>query len=161
MKRMTIFFDAGIIDSQVAEYINQTPILKRLLKEVWEAKRGKLELEDPLGPSIVDRRKRDIRHIIELIGSNLTSDGFGLSLAYADGREVVCGKDVRLMFPMKADTFSMLFSQNIFGEYKINEWLDGAVAYIEKEKNGTPAESKRKRKVARHVQDTSAALDLL
>ena len=161
VKKMTIYFGTGTLDPRVMEYINQTPLLKRLLKEVWEAKRGKLELEEPLGSSIVDKRKRDIKNIIDLIGSNLTSDVFGISLAYDNGQEVVCGKDVRLMFPMKADTFSMLFSQNLFGEYKINDWLDGAVEYIKKQKDGTVAEPKRKRKAARHVQDTSALLDLL
>lgn len=110
VKKMTIYFGAGSLSPQVMELINQIPILKRLLKEVWEAKRGKLELDNPMGPRIVDQRKRDFKNIIELIGSNLTSDAFGISLAYENGQEVVCGKDVRLMFPMKADTFSMLFS---------------------------------------------------
>ena len=73
---MTIYFGTGTLDPRVMEYINQTPLLKRLLKEVWEAKRGKLELEEPLGSSIVDKRKRDIKNIIDLIGSNLTSDVF-------------------------------------------------------------------------------------
>lgn len=161
VKKLTIYFGAGTLDPRVIDYINQTPILKRLQKEMWEAKRGKLELDEPFGPRIVDKRKRDFKNIIELIGSNLTSDAFGLSIAYDDGQELVCGKDVRLMFPMKADTFSMLFSQNLFGEYKINDWLDGAVEYIEKQKDGTPPETNRKRKAAKHVQDTSAALDLL
>ena len=161
VKKMTIYFGTGTLDPRVTDYINQTPILKRLLKEVWEAKRGKLELDDPFGPRIVDGRKRDLKKIIELIGSNLTSDAFGLSLAYDDGQEVVCGKDVKLMFPMKSDTFSMLFSQNLFGEYKINDWLDGAVEYIKNQKDGTPSETKRKKKTAKHVQDKSAALDLL
>lgn len=161
VKKMTIYFGAGSLSPQVMELINQIPILKRLLKEVWDAKRGKLELDDPMGPRIVDQRKRDFKNIIELIGSNLTSDAFGISLAYENGQEVVCGKDVRLMFPMKADTFSMLFSQNLFGEYKINDWLDGAIEYIKNQKDGTPAETKRKRKAAKHVQETSATLDLL
>ena len=161
VKKMTIYFGAGTLDPRVTDYINQTPILKRLLKEMWEAKRGKLELEEPFGPRIVDKRKQDFKRIIELIGSNLTSDAFGLSLAYDDGQEVVCGKDVKLMFPMKSDTFSMLFSQNLFGEFKINDWLDGAVEYIKNQKDGTPFETKRKKKAAKHVQDKSAALDLL
>ncbi len=161
VRKMTIYFGTGTLDPRVTELIQQTPILKRLLKEVWEAKRGKLELEDPFGPSIFDGRKRDIKHIIELIASNLTSDAFGLSLSYDDGRELVCGKDVKLMYPMKGDTFSMLFSQNLFGEYCIYEWLDQAVAYINSQKNGTPVETRRKRTAARHLQETSASLDLL
>ena len=161
VKKLTIYFGSGTLDPRVREYIQQTPILTRLLKEMWEAKRGKLELDDPFGPRIVDKRKRDFRNIIEMIGSNLTSDAFGLSLAYDDGQEVVCGKDVRLMFPMKADTFSMLFSQNLFGEYKINDWLDRAMEYIKEQKDGSSFETTRKGKVARHVQDTSDSLDLL
>lgn len=129
---------------------------------MWEAKRGKLELDEPFGPRIVDKRKRDLKNIIELIGSNLTSDAFGLSIAYDDGQELICGRDVRLMFPMKADTFSMLFSQNLFGEYHINDWLDGAVEYIKNQKNdGTLTETKRKRNAPKQIQDTSSLFDLL
>lgn len=161
VKKMTIYFGAGTMDPQVQEYIQQTPILKRLLKEMWNAKSGKLELNDPLGSSIVDQRKRDLRNIINLIGSNLTSDAFGVSLAYDNGEEIVCGKEVKLMYTMKNDTFTMLFSENLFGEYKINEWLDKAVDYIKEQKDGTIVETKRNRKPAKHVQDTSATLDLL
>lgn len=161
VKKMTIYFGSGAMDPRVLEYIQQTPILKRLLKEMWDAKSGKLELNDPLGTSIVDRRKRDFRNIIELIGSNLTSDAFGVSLVYDNGQEIMCGKDVRLMYQMKSDTFSMLFSENLFGEYQINEWLDGAVNYIKEQKNGTTAETKRKRNTAKHVQSTSDTIDML
>lgn len=160
LKKITIYFVDGTIDPRVTEYINQSSLLKRLLKEMFEAKRGKLELDYPSGSRVVDKRKRDIKNIIELIGSNMTSDAFGLSLTYENGQELICGKDVKLTYPMKADMFSMLFSKNLFGEYEINEWLDGAVEYIKKEKDGTPVETKRKKKAARHVQDTSAALDL-
>jgi hypothetical protein len=160
VKKMTIYFGTGTLDPRVLEYINKTPILKHLLKEVWEAKRGKLELDNPLGPRIVDKRKRDIKNIIEMIGSNLTSEAFGLSLAYENGQEVVCGKDVRLMFPMNEDTFLMLFSQNLFGEYNINEWLDRAVEFINTQKNGTTTETKRNRKAPKHVQDTPSPLDM-
>lgn len=161
VKKMSIYFVSGSIDPQVLEYIQQTPILKRLLKEMWDAKSGKLELNDPLGTSIVDRRKRDFRNIIELIGSNLTSDAFGVSLVYDNGQEIMCGKDVRLMYQMKSDTFSMLFSENLFGEYQINEWLDGAVNYIKEQKDGTTAETKRNRNTAKHVQSTSDTIDML
>lgn len=160
VRKMTIYFSSGTIDPRVLEYINHTPILKRLLKEMWEAKRGKLELENPLGPSIVNQRKRDLKNIIEMLGSNLTSEAFGLSLAYENGEEIVCGKDVRLMFPMDADTFSMLFSKNIFGEYDINKWLDRAEEFINTQTNGTTTETKRNRKTPKHVQATSPTLDL-
>lgn len=161
VKKMTIYFGAGTMDPQVQEYIQQTPILKRLLKEMWNAKSGKLELNDPLGSSIVDQRKRDLRNIINLIGSNLTSDAFGVSLAYDNGEEIVCGKEVKLMYTMKNDTFTMLFSENLFGEYKINEWLDKAVDYIKEQKDGATAETKRNRKPAKHVQGTSTTIDKL
>ena len=161
VKKMTIYFGAGTMDPQVQEYIQQTPILKRLLKEMWNAKSGKLELNDPLGSSIVDQRKRDLRNIINLIGSNLTSDAFGVSLAYDNGEEIVCGKEVKLMYTMKNDTFTMLFSENLFGEYKINEWLDKAVDYIKEQKDGATAETKRNQKPAKHVQGTSATIDQL
>lgn len=160
LRKMTIFFGAGTLDPRVMEYINQSPLLKRLLKEMFEAKRGKLELDYPSGSRVVDKRKRDIKKIIELIGSNITSDAFGISLAYENGPELICGKDVKLTYPMEADMFSMLFSKNLFGEYGINDWLDRAIEYIKKEKDGTPVETKRKKKAARHVQETSATLDL-
>ena len=160
LKKMTIYFGAGTLDPRVMEYINQSPLLKRLQKEMFEAKRGKLELDYPSGSRVLDKRKRDIKKIIELIGSNITSDTFGISLAYENGQELICGKDVKLTYPMKADMFSMLFAKNLFGEYRINDWLDGAIEYIKKEKDGTPVETKRKKKTARHVQETSATLDL-
>jgi hypothetical protein len=161
VKKMTIYFGAGTLDPRVMDYINNTPILKRLMKEMWEAKRGKLELEAPFGPRIVDKRKRDIKQIIGLIGSNITSDAFGLSLTYDDGSELVCGKEVRLTYSMKADTFSMLFSKNLFGEYGINDWLDRATNYIKQQKDGTTVNNNRKRKAPKHVQDTSAELSFL
>ena len=161
VKKMTIYFESGSFDPRVREFISNTPMLKRLLKEMWEAKRGKLELESPSGPRIIDKRKRDMRNIIELIGSNITSEAFGLSITYENGEEVVCGKDVRLMYPMKADMLSMLFSQDLFGEFEINKWLDRAVDYINKQKDGTSYESEAKRKSAKLVQGTSAVLDQL
>ena len=66
VKKLTIYFGSGKLDPRVTDYINHTPILKRLQKEMWEAKRGKLELDDPFGPSIVDGRKRDLKNIIKL-----------------------------------------------------------------------------------------------
>ena len=161
VKKMTIYFGNGSLNPQVLEYISHTPILKRLMKEMWNAKSGKLELTDPLGTSIVDKRKNDFRNIINLVGSNITSDTFGVSLAYDNGQEIVCGKEVRLMYQMKSDSLTMLFSENLFGDYKINEWLDGALDYIKEQKDGSYAESKRGRKPAKHVRDTSAAIDLL
>lgn len=161
VKKMTIYFGAGTLDPKVMEFIQQTPILKRLMKEMWNAKKGKLELTDPLGASIVDKRKHDFRNIIDLVGSNLTSDTFGVSLAYENGQEIVCGKEMRLMYQMKSDTIMMLFSKNLFGECQINEWLDGAVDYINEQKDGKNLDNRRKEKAAKHVQDTSSALDLL
>jgi hypothetical protein len=54
----------------------------------------------------------------------------------------------------------MLFSQNLFGEYNINEWLDRAVEFINTQKNGTTTETKRNRKAPKHVQDTPSPLDM-
>lgn len=159
VKKMTIYFGSGSLDPKIEELINQTPILKRLLKEMWNAKRGKLELEDPLGSSIMDGRKRDFKNIIELVGSNLTSDDFGVSLSYAGGKEVVCGKDVRLMFPMQPITYSTLLDKDLFGGYRINDWLDHAQSYIKKEKDGTTVGTKPNKKNPRHVQGTSDSLD--
>lgn len=161
VKKMTIYFGSGTLDPKVMEHIQQIPILRRLMMEMWNAKSGKLELTDPLGASIVDKRKHDFKNIIDLVGSNLTSDTFGVSLAYDNGQEIVCGKEVRLMYQMESDVLTMLFNENLFGECQINEWLDGAVEYIKEQKDGTHFESKRSRKAAKHVQDTSAALDLL
>ena len=161
VKKMTIYFGSGTIDPKITAYIKSTPILNRLLKEMWEAKRGKLELENPQGSRIVDRRKRDFKNIITLIGSNITSDAFGLSLVYDNGEEVVCGKEVKLMYPMKSDTISMLFSQNLFGEFPIDDWLDSAVEYINKQKNGTPSKTNRNKKAPKHARNTSSSLDVL
>lgn len=161
VKKLTIYFGSGTIDPHVTDFISRSPLLKRLMKEMYRAKRGRLELDDPFGPSILDRRKHDFILIAQLIGSNLTNDDFGLSVAYEDGQEVVCGKDVKLFYPMREDTFDMLLSKDLFGEYNINRWLDKATDYITQEKDETAAENKRKKQTAKHVQDTSSSLDLL
>lgn len=161
VRKMTIYFSNGTIDPQVEEVINRTPFLKRLFKETWEAHSGKLELQDPFGQKIVDGRKRDIKNIIEIITSNATDSGFGLSLAYDNGMEVTCGKDIRLEFPMKEDVLDMLFHKDLFGEYKVNHWLDQAVAYIKTQKDETTVDTKRKRKAPKHVSDTTTTLSFL
>ncbi len=161
VKKMTIYFTNGTIDPKVEDVISKTPFLKRLLKETWEAHSGKIELQDPFGQRIVDGRKRDIKNIIELITSNATDSGFGLSLAYSNGMEVTCGKDIRLEYPMKEDMLDMLFHKNLFGEYKVNTWLDQAVAYIKIQKDEKTVDSRRKRKAPKHVSDTSATLSFL
>lgn len=161
VKKMTIYFTSGTIDPDVEDAINKTPFLKRLLKEVWSASSGKVELQNPFGRDIVDGRKHDIKRIIELITSNAKDSGFGLSLAYDNGLEVTCGKDVCLSYPMRDDMLDMLFSKNLFGEYKVNTWLDQAVEYIKVQKDEKNVDSRRKRKTPKHASDTSLALDFL
>lgn len=161
VKKMTIFFGAGTLSPQVLERIQHIPILRHMQKDVWNAKSGKLELNDPQGTSIVNSRRRDFRNIIELVGSNLTNDDFGVSLAYDNGQEIVCGKEVRLWYQMKNDIYSLFFEKTIFGDCEINEWLDGAIDYIKEQKNETIAKRKRKSKAAKHVQGTSDTLNML
>ena len=160
VKKMTIYFNNGTLDPHVEDVINRTPYLKRLLKETWDAQSGKIELHDPFGQRIFDRRKHDIKNIIELITSNVTDTGFGLSLAYENGLEVTCGKDIRLEYPMKADMLDLLFTQNLFGESKVSVWLDQAVKYIKVQRDETTTNSPRTRKAPKHVPDTSASLEL-
>lgn len=161
VKKMTIYFTNGTIDPAVEDFISKIPFLKRLLKETWNAHSGKVELQDPFGQSIVDGRKRDIKNIVELITSNASDTGFGLCLAYDNGMEVTCGKDVRLEYPMETDMLDMLFRTNLFGEYRVNVWLDQAASYIKKQKDEKTIESSRKRKTPKHVQETSALLNFL
>ena len=159
VKKMVIYFTGGTLDSKVEEIIDRTPYLKRLLRELWGASSGKVELNDPFGREIVDGRKRDIKNIIEIITSNMTDSGFGLSLAYEGGMEVTCGKDVRLEYPMKEDVVDMLFRKDLFGTYGVNHWLDQAGAYIKVQKDETTTDTRRKRKAPKHVRDTSLAID--
>lgn len=161
VKKMTIYFKNGTIDPNIEDIFNRTPFLRRLLKETWSAQGGKIELNNPLGSEIVDRRKHDIYNIIKIITSNVSDPGFGLSLLYDDGMELTCGKDIRLEYPMNADMLDMLFSKDLFGEHKVSVWLDQAVEYIKKQKNETTAKTTRKRKTPKHLSETSATLNFL
>lgn len=161
VKKMTIFFTTGKIDPRAEDVIKRSPYLKRLINEVWSSTSGQVTLNNPEGSKIVDGRKRDIKNIIELITEIGCNDSFGLSLTYENGQEVSCGKDVRIDYPMNADTFDMLFNKNLFNDCNINEWLDNAVEYIKQQKNETTAEPRRKSKNPKRISETSLALGLL
>ena len=115
---------------------------------------------DPVGSKVVDGRKRDIKNIIELITSNVDDTGFGISLLYNNGIEITCGKDIRLPYPMKEETFLMLFVKDLIGETTISLWLDQASDFISKQKNEKLTENRRKRKAAKKVSELSSALSL-
>ena len=160
VKKMTICFKAGSINPKVESFINNTPYIKRLLKEDWSASHGQVTLYDPVGSKVVDGRKRDIKNIIELITSNVDDTGFGISLLYNNGIEITCGKDIRLPYPMKEETFLMLFVKDLIGETTISLWLDQASDFISKQKNEKLTENRRKRKAAKKVSELSSALSL-
>lgn len=163
VRRMTIRFKSGSIDPEVEAKIKRSPILSRLLKEMWLAPSGELVLNNPEGRRIVDKRLVDVQRIIELILCLGSHSGFGFSLAYEGGMELSCGEEVRLSYDMEANTLKMLFDQNLgqdlFGEYEINKWLDRAANYIKSMKDEETAGTERKRKTPKHVQDTSRELD--
>ena len=163
VKRMTIKFKSGSINPEVEAKIRRSPILSRLLKEMWLAPSGELILNNPEGRRIVDKRLVDIQRIIELILCLGPHSGFGLSLSYDDGMEVSCGEEVRLFYPMEANTLKMLFDQNLgsdlFGEYEVNKWLDRAANYIKTLKDEETTGTKRERKAPKHVQDASPVFD--
>ena len=160
VKKMTIYFKAGSINPKVESFINNTPYIKRLLKEDWSASHGQVTLYDPVGSKVVDGRKRDIKNIIELITSNIDDTVFGISLLYNNGIEITCGKDIRLPYPMKEETFLMLFVKDLIGETTISLWLDQASDFISKQKNEKLTENRRKRKAAKKVSELSSALSL-
>ena len=119
---------------------------------------GKIEYNDPLGEKVFTERSKDLKGIIEVIGSSLTDPGFGLSLVYEDGLEVSCGKDMRLDFGMDTETEINLFVDDIFGR-KVELWLDKAKKHIEEYKHEQIVEPRRERKRAKGIQNPSAVLD--
>lgn len=161
VRKMIIKFRSGSIDPEVEAKIKRSPILDRLLKEMWLAPSGELILNNPEGRRIVDNRLVDIKRIIQLILYLGPHSGFGLSIAYDEGIEISCGEEVRICYDMEANTLKMLFDQgqDLFGEYEINKWLDRAADYIKNMKDEETAGSPRKRKAPKHVQDTSLDLD--
>lgn len=160
IRKMTIYFKAGSYDPKIESIINNTPYLKRLLKERWSAPHGQVILYNPLSPQVVDGRKHDIKNIIEIISSNVFDTGFGISISYDNGIEISCGKDIRVDYQMKEETFLMLFVKDVIGETKISSWLDKASNYISKQKNETYTENRRKRKPAKQVSEMSSTLSL-
>lgn len=162
VRKMVIKFKSGSIDPEVEAKIRRSPILSRLLKEMWLAPSGELVLNNPEGRRIVDRRLVDVQRIIELILCLGAHSGFGLSLSYDDGLEVSCGEEVRINYEMKASTLQMLFEEtgsDLFGEYEINKWLDRASNHIIAMKDEETADTNRKRKAPNKVRDTSLELD--
>ena len=163
VRKMTIKFKSGTIDPEVEAKIRRTPILSRLLKEMWRAPSGELILHNPEGMRIVDKRLVDVKKLIELILCLGPHSGFGLSLSYDDGVEISCGEEVHLSYGMENNTLKMLFDQNLgedlFGEYEINKWLDRAANFVKSMKNEETTGTKRQRKTPGHVQETSLALD--
>ncbi len=162
VKKMVIKFKSGSIDPEVEAKIRRSPLLSRLLKEMWLAPSGELILNNPEGSRIVDKRLVDIQRIIELILCLGVHSGFGLSLSYDDGLEVSCGEEVRINYEMEASTLQMLFEEtgsDLFGEYEINKWLDRAANHIITMKNEETTATKRNRKAPKHVQDASPVFD--
>lgn len=160
VKKMTIYFKAGSINPKVESFINNTPYIRRLLKEDWSASHGQVILYDPLGSKVVDGRKRDIKNIIELITSNVDDTGFGISLLYNNGIELTCGKDVSVDYPMEEETYLMLFVKDVLGEKRISLWLDMASDYISKQKNETNTKKRGERKTPKQVSEISSTLSI-
>lgn len=163
VKKMVIKFKSGTIDPEVEAKIRRSPILNRLLKEMWLAPSGELILNNPEGNRIVDKRLVDVQRIIELILCLGSHSGFGLSLSYDDGLEVSCGEEVRISYFMETSTLQMLFDESLgsdlFGEYEINKWLNRAANHIIAMKDEETTGTKRERKAPKHIQDSSPVFD--
>ena len=161
LKRLVIRFKSGKIDKKVEAKIKRSPLLKRLMKEMWLAPSGELVLNKPDGRRVVDKRLVDFQRIIELIMCLGPHSGFGLSMSYEDGEEISCGDEIRLSYEMTASTLTMLFAetQYLFGEYEVNKWLDEATNKIQTMKDEGTTENKPKRKAPKSIREASPVFD--
>lgn len=158
IKKLTIRFTGGGFSPEVEQVVSKSSFLRNLTRDIWGVSGGKIEYNDPLGEKVFTERSKDLKGIIEVIGSSLTDPGFGLSLVYEDGLEVSCGKDMRLDFGMDTETEINLFVDDIFGR-KVELWLDKAKKHIEEYKHEQIVEPRRERKRAKGIQNPSAVLD--
>ena len=67
VKKMTIYFGTGTLDPRVMEYINQTPLLKRLLKEVWDLRIRPHTMHNHRLP----QRLRQLYHLLKYLNLSL------------------------------------------------------------------------------------------
>ena len=154
VSKMTIFFANGKIDPAIETIIKSTPYLKSLIKNLWGGSRGEVTIYDPIGTTVIDRRKHAIENIVTLITSNIQNDGFGLRMTYDDGIAFTCGKDMRAEFPMDSDDILRKFqmkSKNLSNEYDIEYWLDWIVAQTKEFKDAEVIRSKTNRNSSRKV----------
>lgn len=160
IKKMTIFMLNGQLSSKVIDIINRTPNLRALRELCYKGSGAKLIVSDPNGEEILKDKTRDLQNIITIITSNILNPNFGLSLSYNDGVEVSCGKDIQLEYAMEADL--LMVAGGVFGEeFNLFTWLDDISKYIKTQTDGEATDTKGKKKDPKHLQDTSAALDML
>ena len=154
LSKMTIYFDKGTIDPRVEELVKQTPYLRNLMKELWGGSHGELTIYDPVGASVIDRRKHAIENLVTIITSNTTpTNRFGLKMTYDDGIAYTCGKFVQVEIPM-ADEYLLQFqmgTKNLTDEYQLEWWLDNVVEQTKGFKDVEAAKRKPSGRSKKHL----------
>lgn len=160
-RKLTIYLTNGLTDPRVEELFKRNRYIKRILKDMFGAKRAKIDYMEPEGSQIISKHgKTTLEQLAMLITSEIARGSFGLSISYMNGPVVSCGEDVRAEFTMQYDTFLSMTNKNLFGQTNMEWWLDDVVNQIQKLKNETSTEQRTNRKRKRRVQDTSAPLSL-
>lgn len=164
VKKMTIHFKTGKMNSKVEAVVKSSDYLKRLFNVIDKyALSGAMTLNQPIGPKLIDARRHDIENIVSLIESD--SQGYGLDITFDDNMTLHCGKDVRAELPMKPEGALELFhiGQRIEegtqltiefdnipkmteDKFLLEGWLDDVAEQTEKMKDAETVKPKRGRK---------------
>lgn len=164
VKCMTIRFKTGKLNPDIQAIINTSDYLKRLFNVISKyAPSGEMTLNQPIGPKLIDKRRRDIENIIALILSD--PKGFGLDMTFDDQVTFHCGRDMRAELVMNPEGSLELFHHGTKAEpavqlelfddgssrtdenkYLLEGWLDSVADQTEKMKDAETINTKRSRK---------------
>ncbi len=147
VKKMTIYFTNGTVNSQELALIKNSPYLRHILKDPWSVSDGELTLNNPESGKLLDKRKHDIMNILALIRSN---PNFGMSLTYDDDITYTCGQYSRAEYPGPGDghltNFELGTKDADMFKYELESWLDEIIEYTKDFKDAEPTKRKTNRK---------------
>jgi len=163
VKKITIHFKTGKLDPKVEAIVKSSDYLKRLFTLIDKySVSGDMTLNQPIGPKLIDRRRRDIENMATIIASDPL--GYAMDLTFDDNVTLHCGEDVRAELPMNPEGALELFhlgrkkenteEQEINFEgiqevkksrYFLEDWLDNMAEETKKMKDAETIKRKRSR----------------
>lgn len=163
IKKMTIRFRTGQLNSAIEALVKGSPYLKGLFERInkYDGASGELTLNKPIGTKLIDRRRHDIETMIALIASD--PEGYGMDWTFDDNVMLRYGKDSIYETPMNPEGSLELFHSRtkvepavqlkLFSEeqetdlnkYLLEGWLDKVAEETKKMRDAETVKPKRSR----------------